>query len=113
MRKVLAKDNGVRKRFTAIFSRTGKKVNFKGYSEDTLLLTDIRDVTTNEKVSDHLWFSYTKTFQDANLKEGMRISFEARVKEYSKGYVNRSLGINNKRKDFKLSHPTKVLVMPL
>jgi hypothetical protein len=42
----------------------------------------------------------------------MRISFEARVKEYSKGYVNRSLGINNKRKDFKLSHPTKVIVMP-
>ena len=113
MRKVLAKDNGVRKRFTAIFSRTGKKVNFKGYSEDTLLLTDIRDVSTNEKVSDHLWFAYTKAFQDANLKEGMRISFEARVKEYSKGYVNRSLGINNKRKDFKLSHPTRIVVMPL
>jgi hypothetical protein len=112
MRKLLAKDDGVRKRFTAIFSRTGKKVNFKGYSEDTLLLTDIRDADSNEKVSDHIWFSYSKVFQATDLKEGMRISFEARVKEYSKGYVNRSLGINNKRKDFKLSHPTKVIVMP-
>jgi hypothetical protein len=33
------------------------------------------------------------------------------VKEYSKGYVNRSLGINNRKRDYKLSHPTKVTVI--
>ena len=111
MREKLSKVNGVRKKFTATFSRTGRKTNFKGYSEDTLLLVDVRDSETNEKVSDHLWFAYSATFQNANLREGMRISFEARVKEYSKGYVSKALGINNRKKDFKLSHPTRVEII--
>jgi hypothetical protein len=111
MRKKLGRDEGVRKKFTAVFSRTGKKTNFKGYSEDTLLLTDVRDELTNEPVCDHLWFTYSKTFNDARLREGMKISFEARVKSYSKGYVNKALGFNRKSTDFKLSHPTKVTVI--
>jgi hypothetical protein len=111
MRRKLGKEEGVRKRFTAVFSRTGKKTNFKGYSEDTLLLTDVREASTNEPVCDHIWFTYTKTFDDARLREGMKISFEARVKSYSKGYVNKALAVNRKTTDYKLSHPTKVIII--
>jgi hypothetical protein len=111
MREKLSRANGLRKKFTATFSRIGKKTNFKGHSEDTLLLVDVRDSETNEKVSDHLWFSYSATFQKAKLREGMKISFEARVKEYSKGYVSAALGINNKKRDFKLSYPTRIEII--
>ena len=111
MRRKLGKEEGIRKKFTAMFSRTGKKTNFKGYSEDTLLLTDVRDALTNEPVCDHIWFTYSKTFDDARLGEGMKISFEARVKSYTKGYANKALGVNRKTTDYKLSHPTKVTVI--
>jgi hypothetical protein len=111
MRKLLAKEEGNRKKFTATFERFGKKVNYKGYSETTVLLTNIRDTETNTRVADHLWFTFTAGFEKAGLKEGCTIEFDARVKEYSKGYVNKKIGINNRKNDFKLSHPTKIKVI--
>jgi hypothetical protein len=111
MRTQLQREVGARKKFTATFSKTGKKVSFKGYSEDTLLLVNVRDADSNELMSDHVWFTYSKTFDKAKLKEGMKISFTARVKEYSKGYVNKALGVNRKQRDFKLSHPTNVTII--
>lgn len=111
MRKELAKDNGIRKKFSGIFSRIGKKTNYKGYSEETILLNSIIDLETNKKVTDHIWFTFTKGFQDAGLKEGKEgtvVEFEARVKEYKKGYVNKGVRINESRIDFKLSNPTKI-----
>jgi hypothetical protein len=108
MRKQLAKEEGSRKKFTGIFSRFGKKTNFKGYSDETLLLTNIIDTSTNKIVADHVWFTLTKGFESLRLTPGDVIEFEARVKEYSKGYVNRRYKINNQSKDFKLSHPTKI-----
>jgi hypothetical protein len=111
MRRKLGKEEGVRKKFTAVFSRTGKKTNFKGYSEDTLLLIDVKDALTNEPVCDHIWFTYSRTFDEARLRVGMKISFEARVKSYTKGYVNKALAVDRKTTDYKLSHPTKVVVI--
>jgi hypothetical protein len=108
MRKKLADKEGERKKFRATFERVGKKVNYSGHSEDTILLKNIIDVNTNQQVADHLWFSYTKGFEAINLTEGVVLEFEARVKEYHKGYVNRALKINNRKQDFKLSHPTKI-----
>ena len=108
MRKLLAKESGERKRFKATFVRVGKKVNFKGYSEDTILLKAVTDAETNQVVTDHIWFTYSKGFEKTGLTEGMGIEFEARVKEYRKGYVNKRAGINNSAKDYKLSHPTKI-----
>jgi hypothetical protein len=64
MRKKLARDEGERKKFRAAFDRLGKKVNYKGYSEDTILLKNIVDATTNQLVADHLWFSYIRRFDD-------------------------------------------------
>jgi hypothetical protein len=111
VRKDLVKEIGTRKKFTAIYSRMGKKVNYKGYSEETILLKNIIDVETNKVVTDHVWFSYTKGFEKLALTEGVTIEFEARVKEYKKGYVNKLYKINNSATDYKLSHPTKIKII--
>lgn len=108
MRKELAKEAGQRKRFRAVFSRFGKKVNFKGYSEDTVLLQHVVDIETGKIVTDHIWFSYTKGFEKIKLAEGMQLEFDARVKEYRKGYINTRYKINNSKSDYKLSNPTRI-----
>ena len=108
MRKELAKDEGERKTFRAIFKRIGKKVNYKGYSEDTILLSNVSDVVTGKVVADHMWFSFTKGFEGIDLKEGAILEFDARIKSYKKGYVNKGYGINKQKLDYKLSHPTKI-----
>lgn len=88
----------------------GYKTGFNGYREETILLKDVIDLEDNERVTDHLWLNFTKAFEAAKVKEGMTIDFEARVKEYSKGYVNRRYKIDQQNKDYKLSHPTKFIV---
>lgn len=108
MRKELAQDKGIRKKFRGVFSRVGKKINYQGYSEDTILLKSIIDVEANRVVADHAWFGYTKGFEKLALREGIQLEFEARIKEYRKGYVNPHLNINNSAIDYKLSHPTKI-----
>jgi hypothetical protein len=108
IRKRLAAEEGLRKGFRAVFSRFGKKVNYKGYSEETLLFINITDIETGAVLADHLWFSFTKGFEKLELKEGVIVEFEARVRDYSKGYVNKKYGINKRRQDYKLSHPTKI-----
>jgi hypothetical protein len=111
MRKRLAEDAGLRKRFRAEVDRFGKKINYKGYSEKTILLKRIADVETDEIVADHLWFTFSLTFEKANVQEGSTLEFDARVKDYKKGYVNKKIGINQRKKDFKLSNPTKIIVI--
>jgi hypothetical protein len=110
MRKNLSDKVGLRKKFIATFARFGKKVNYNGYTDTTLLFTSITDAETNQVVSDHHWFAYTKGFEKVNLKEGVVVEFDARVKEYKKGYVNKQLKINNRKTDFKLSHPTNIVI---
>ncbi len=108
MRKSLAANEGERRTFTATCSRFGKKVNFKGRSEDTILLVNVRDVETGNVITDHIWFTFSKAFEKVGIREGMTIRFDARVKSYTKGYVNRRAGIDQRRKDLRLSHPTKI-----
>jgi hypothetical protein len=110
MRTALSKDEGERKRFKATFVRVGKKKNFKGYSEDTILLQNIIDIAGNIRVADHVWFTFTKTFEDAGIHEGDVITFDARIKRYTKGYVNKALGMKKRSTDFKLSNPGKVKI---
>jgi hypothetical protein len=108
MRKELAKTEGERKKFLAVFSRVGKKTGYRGYSEETILLKNIKDQETNQLVADHIWFGFTKGFQEAGLREGNRVEFEARVKKYLKGYRNPGVTKNHKTLDYRLSHPTKI-----
>jgi hypothetical protein len=111
MRTGLKKELGKRKKFRALVAAFGKKVNYLGYSDPTILLKNIQDVEADRIVAEHLWFALSRTFEKVGILEGMTIEFEARVKEYSKGYVNRRHGINNKKQDYKLSHPTNVRII--
>jgi hypothetical protein len=108
MRKLLKSTEGERMTFRARFVKTGKKISYTGHPEETILLQHIRAVDSGREVSDHVWFAYTKGFQALRLTPGCELEFDARVKEYTKGYVNRKAGIDNRAKDYKLSHPTKI-----
>jgi hypothetical protein len=111
MRKNLEDKVGQRKKFKATVGRFGKKVNHNGYTDITILLTSIIDTETNAQVTGHQWFAFTKGFEKALLKEGDTLEFEARVKTYKKGYVNRKLSVNKRQSDYKLSHPTSIHVL--
>jgi hypothetical protein len=111
MRKNLEDKIGLRKKFRAVFIRFGKKVNYNGHTDTTILLTEIVDTETNSVVTDHQWFAYTKGFEKAQLKEGATLEFEARIKMYKKGYVNRKLSIHKRQSDYKLSHPTHIQII--
>jgi hypothetical protein len=111
MRNQLEKIEDVRGSFSGTFKRYGSKTNFKGFPEKTILLVDIKD-SRSKVVSDHLWFNFTKQFERlGELKEGDIVAFDARVKPYVKGYVNFREEIDNRELDYKLSHPTKVMVL--
>lgn len=96
--------------FVGQFERTGFKTARKGMKEyvtPTLLLCNVAIVLPNgnkQPVTDHLWFNYGKQFIDLGLLHvGDLIQFDARVDNYYKGYFDEP-----KRKDYKLSRPTKV-----
>jgi hypothetical protein len=108
VRKELAKQVGDRKKFQATFVRFGKKTNYQGFAEETILLKNILDLESNKIVTEHLWFAYTKNFQRIPLTEGTYIEFEARVKKYTKGYKSSKYKIDQRTEDYKLSHPTKI-----
>jgi hypothetical protein len=108
MRKELKKIDEERDPFTGIFKKYGLKSGYKGSSSETILLVGIRN-REGLLVADHLWFNLTKGFEKlGNLKEGDPIGFEARVKKYKKGFINRRAGIDQSSFDYKLSHPTKI-----
>jgi hypothetical protein len=111
MRTTLAKNQGERKRFKGVFVRIGKKTNYNGYSEDTILLQNITDLSDNRQVADHVWFTFSKGFENAGIREGDLIAFDARVKSYKKGYVNKDLNMRERKTDYKLSHPTKIEII--
>jgi hypothetical protein len=107
MRKTLEEMNNERTQFVGIFERYGTKSGWKGYPVKTILL---KDVTNGIRVvTDHIWFTMTKGFDTlGELKQGDRIEFHARVKEYVKGYVNEREDIDESEIDYRLSHPTKI-----
>ena len=76
-----------------------------------MLLKNIKDLKNNV-VCNHLWFNYTKQFKFlGDLKQGNIIKFDARVKEYIKGYVNNREFVDDRTFDYKLSYPTKISVI--
>ena len=112
MREKLKKINGQRMTFKSTFKRYGGKDNWHGYPEKTILLTDVRDSGSN-LMTDHIWFRMTKGFERlGELKEGDKVQFDARVKEYTKGYIGHKEEVQWERpleKDFKLNFPTKII----
>jgi hypothetical protein len=110
VREQLKNIKGFRYRFTALFVRFGKKTVFKGPSVKTLLFENIRDKYGNE-YCDHIWFTTNKQFEALNLQPGDGVSFDARVKEYWKGYKGRREDddLPPVEKDYKLSHPNNIV----
>ena len=98
-------------RFTAKVDRFGTKLSYKGYSEATVLLVDVRFVETGEKATDHIWFAFGKTWEKAGVAVGDTVQFEARVKQYRKGYMNSRAGIDQRKTDYKLSNPTRIVTL--
>lgn len=111
MRKELKNIEGLRSRFTAKFVRYGSKKAFKGMPIKTLLFCDVKDKYGKE-YCDHIWFTTNKQFESLGLKEGDGISFDARVKQYTKGYKgNREdYDLPAVSKDYKLSHPNNIVI---
>lgn len=112
MRKELKKLEGQRDLFIGTFVREGLKNAYKGAPLPTILLKDVRSVSGNKLMCDHLWLNKTKTMAGLDLAAGAQIQFAARVKEYSKGYLGKKEDIKKKiTQDYKLSHPTQVEVL--
>ena len=111
MRENLKKMKGKRKTFKGVFVRFGTKNGYKGYKQTTVLLKEIISIGNKDICCDHLWFNLTKEFYKLALRTGDVIQFEARVREYHKGYR----GYDKERqlekpieKDYKLSNPTRI-----
>lgn len=108
MRKDLAKIDGVRATFTGTFERYGEKSGWQGRMDKTILLKDVKN-QRGEVVCDHLWFNYTKAIAKLNLAPGDIVVFDARVRQYTKGYFGYRDDVYKPiEQDYKLSHPTKV-----
>lgn len=109
MRKELRKMDGVRTTFQGEFVRFGKKRGWEGRTEETVLLCNVILVETGEKVTDHLWFNYTKGFVRAEIYPGCIIKFDARVGVYKKGYHGRREDVYKPTGiDYRLERPTKI-----
>jgi len=114
-RRKLRRFDGDRRSFVAVFERYGSKTGWTGRAEKTLLFKDVCFSGTNEILTHHLWFTATKGFLAlGDLKSNDRVAFDARVKQYKKGYW----GHDELRQleappgyDYKLSHPTKISVL--
>ncbi|ACU54565.1 hypothetical protein Afer_1649 [Acidimicrobium ferrooxidans DSM 10331] len=79
--------------------------------ERSILLLDVRLVTTGEVVTDHLWFTYGASLARLELQPGDRIQFDARVGRFIKSYQGRraeELGEAWSELDYRLERSTKV-----
>lgn len=109
MRKELQNIAGVRQRFTAQFVRFGTKPSYKGAPTITLLFGNVRD-KRQKQYTDHIWFTNNLGFKKLNLQPGEQISFDARVKKYTKGYRGRREDVEAPiSTDYKLSHPNNIV----
>ena len=101
--------------FTAEFGRFGTKTGWR-YPVRTVLLKNIKLKDSDGVLTDHLWFTCGKQFDEICLEEGDRVQFDARVDSYTKGYFGhdelKALECPVE-KDFRLSRPTNVFKLDL
>lgn len=112
MRNQLKAIDGERLRFTARIERFGTKRGWKGKSERTVLLRDIRKDGDDTIVTDHLWFTAGKTWSADGVAPGAIVSFDARVGIYEKGYKgHREDVMTSFGTDYRLERPTRLSVL--
>lgn len=111
VRKLL-KSMGTDKRytFTAIVERFSLKNGFRNLPLRTILLTNVRH--EEKLVADHVWLTCGRRIYSAILIPGDLIQFDARIKEYEKGYKGRREDVYKPiSRDYCLSYPTKIKVL--
>lgn len=84
-RKLKTLGNKERHSFTARIGRFGSKKNWNGYPEKTVCIQDVKIAGEEKPLTDHLWFTFGKTWEKLDPKEGDLIQFDARVGKYTKG----------------------------
>lgn len=114
MRDGLKNMDGNRQRFIATFERFGVKTGWKGAKIKTYLFVGILS-QRGQPVCDHIWMSKMLQLELLDLQPGDKISFDARVKRYVKGYKGRreydddSFTAKPIEVDYKLSHPNNIV----
>lgn len=112
MREELAKRNGRRGKFTAIFVRYGSRSAFRGPPKVTLLFREVHD-EAGSIVTDHLWFSECQGWKRLVLAGGEKVAFTASVRGYIKGYFGRREEAREAcppSPDYKLSWPKEIRI---
>ena len=96
--------------YVATFDHISTKNGYMGWPVATLLFTDVRRADTDEVITDHLWFNFTKGFKEADLQKGDHVQFNARVASYEKGYKGYCKGPYPPiTVSYKLSRPTHIV----
>jgi hypothetical protein len=111
----MKKLNGERLRFVGTVGRFGTKPAYRGPAIRTILLLDVhREGEPDQILTDHLWFNCGTTFDRLGLRPGDKVSFDARVSRYEKGYTGRrawETGEAWSETDYRLERPTKAVRM--
>ncbi len=104
---------GQRLRFRGTFERLGRRRNWHGFDEPTILLRNVCALDDGAAVTDHLWFPSTNGFEALGpLAQGDVIEFDARVTRYEKGYRGWRADVAAECPpswDFRLSRPTRLV----
>jgi hypothetical protein len=112
LRLELQKIRGLRRRFQGKVGRFGTKTGYNGQPLSTLLLLEIIEVENRKLITDHVWFTLGRQFEQLNLKEGDVVRFDARVTSYEKRCKSEWDGDEEFafETDYRLSNPTKCAV---
>lgn len=89
MRIELEKDAGERKVFYGTFNQFAIAKHRSNKTTRTLLLTDIKDIE-GHPVTDHVWMLSSRNFDDAKLKKGDQVKFQATIVNYIKNRVDKA-----------------------
>lgn len=109
MRKELKKLDGQRLMFSAVVKGFGVR-HFKDKEIPTILFQQVCKQPENKMVTDHLWFTQGKCWSDMTI--GQKVEFEARVKQYEKGYKGKREVVDAMiQTDYKLERPTKIKLL--
>lgn len=112
MRKKLKLLLGLRLLFYGTVEKFGLKSVFKGPPKRTVLLTTIKVASTGDIVCDHVWLTVGKRLEEVQI--GDRISFFARVGEYTKGYKGHREDIlmeSSLEIDYRLKYPSQIKIL--
>ena len=112
-REVLKARLGQTLHVVAVYARTGaRKAGSRIYP--TILLRDVREVGSGERLADHLWFNQGSGWLKVCLVPGDVVTFEARVIEYHTGYWGPNWArqsLEPARCDFRLTPPSGLSVV--